>query len=84
MDPMPPDSTEQTEAYLRLLNQHDRWLATYVYSLVSRPADADLAVPGGPKDGDRVVDQGLEGVRAFARIGQVPDAQGIGNGVRGK
>src|SRR5215217_1942610 len=41
MDPMPPDSTEQTEAYLRLLNQHDRWLATYVYSLVSRPADAE-------------------------------------------
>ena len=41
MNPMPPDSTEQTEAYLRLLNQHDRWLATYVYSLVSRPADAE-------------------------------------------
>lgn len=41
MDPMPPDSTGQTEAYLRLLTQHDRWLATYVYSLVARPADAD-------------------------------------------
>lgn len=41
MDPNSPDSTEQTEAYLRLLNQHDRWLATYVYSLVSRPADAE-------------------------------------------
>lgn len=41
MDSTPPDSTENTEAYLRLLNQHDRWLATYVYSLVSRPADAE-------------------------------------------
>jgi len=43
MDSAPPgpSSTEQTEAYLRLLNQHDRWLATYVYSLVSRPADAE-------------------------------------------
>jgi len=41
MDSMPPDSAENTEAYLRLLTQHDRWLATYVYSLVSRPADAD-------------------------------------------
>ncbi len=41
MDSIPPDSTERTEAYLRLLNQHDRWLATYVYSLVSRPADAE-------------------------------------------
>ncbi len=41
MDSAPPDPTEQTEAYLRLLNQHDRWLATYVYSLVSRPADAE-------------------------------------------
>lgn len=30
-----------TEAYLRLLAQHDRWLATYVYSLVPRVADAD-------------------------------------------
>jgi RNA polymerase sigma-70 factor (ECF subfamily) len=30
-----------TEAYLRLLTQHDRWLAAYVYSLVPRAADAD-------------------------------------------
>jgi RNA polymerase sigma-70 factor (ECF subfamily) len=30
-----------TEAYLRLLTQHDRWLATYVHSLVPRAADAD-------------------------------------------
>lgn len=30
-----------TEAFLRLLTQHDRWLAAYVYSLVARAADAD-------------------------------------------
>lgn len=36
-----PPNTENTEAYLRLLTQHDRWLATYVYSLVARPADAE-------------------------------------------
>lgn len=41
MDSPPPDSAEHTEAYLRLLTQHDRWLATYVYSLVARPADAE-------------------------------------------
>lgn len=41
MDPIPPDSTERTEAYLRLLTQHDRWLAAYVYSLVPRAADAE-------------------------------------------
>ena len=41
MDALPPDSTEMTEAYLRLLGQHDRWLAAYVYSLVARAADAD-------------------------------------------
>ncbi len=40
MEPTPPDSTENTEAYLRLLAQHDRWLATYVFSLVSSAADA--------------------------------------------
>lgn len=40
MDQDPPDSTENTEAYLRLLTQHDRWLATYVFSLVARAADA--------------------------------------------
>jgi len=32
---------QQTENYLRLLTQHDRWLATYVYSLVHDRADAD-------------------------------------------
>jgi len=41
MEPVPPDSTERTEAYLRLLTQHDRWLAAYVYSLVPRAADAE-------------------------------------------
>jgi RNA polymerase sigma-70 factor (ECF subfamily) len=41
MESPAPDSTENTEAYLRLLTQHDRWLATYVHSLVSRPADAE-------------------------------------------
>lgn len=30
-----------TEAYLRLLTQHDRWLTSYVYSLVPHLADAD-------------------------------------------
>jgi len=40
MDAQPPDSTTDTEAYLRLLTQHDRWLATYVYSLVASTADA--------------------------------------------
>jgi RNA polymerase sigma-70 factor (ECF subfamily) len=40
MDQTPPDPTSTTEAYLRLLTQHDRWLATYVYSLVASVADA--------------------------------------------
>lgn len=40
MDSHPPDPTENTEAYLRLLTQHDRWLATYVFSLVASAADA--------------------------------------------
>ncbi len=41
MDSSLPDSTEQTEAFLRLLTQHDRWLAAYVYSLVASGTDAD-------------------------------------------
>jgi RNA polymerase sigma-70 factor (ECF subfamily) len=41
MDDLPPDSAATTEAYLRLLTQHDRWLAAYVYSLVARAADAE-------------------------------------------
>ena len=40
MDAHPPDPTADTEAYLRLLTQHDRWLATYVYSLVASTTDA--------------------------------------------
>ncbi len=41
MESLPPNSDAVTEAYLRLLTQHDRWLAAYVYSLVPRAADAD-------------------------------------------
>jgi len=41
MDELPPNSDASTEAYLRLLTQHDRWLAAYVYSLVPRAADAE-------------------------------------------
>ena len=41
MDSLPPDPTAQTESYLRLLTQHDRWLATFVYGLVGNHADAD-------------------------------------------
>lgn len=41
MENLPPNSDAMTEAYLRLLTQHDRWLAAYVYSLVPRAADAD-------------------------------------------
>src|SRR4051794_29607129 len=39
--PPPDQQQEQTESYLRLLTQHDRWLATYIYSLVHERADAD-------------------------------------------
>jgi RNA polymerase sigma-70 factor (ECF subfamily) len=41
MDSSPNSPDQQTENYLRLLTQHDRWLATYVYSLVHDRADAD-------------------------------------------
>ncbi|MHA3775066.1 sigma-70 family RNA polymerase sigma factor [Verrucomicrobiota bacterium sgz303538] len=41
MDDILPDSAAITEAYLRLLTQHDRWLAAYVYSLVPRATDAE-------------------------------------------
>jgi RNA polymerase sigma-70 factor (ECF subfamily) len=38
---MPPDPhPERDETYLRLLAEHEPALATYVYSLVSSPADA--------------------------------------------
>jgi len=41
MEDLPPNPDATTETYLRLLTQHDRWLAAYVYSLVPRAADAD-------------------------------------------
>ena len=41
MDHVSPNSSDLTEAYLRLMTQHDRWLLAYVYSLVPRQADAD-------------------------------------------
>ncbi|MGB8166960.1 MAG: sigma-70 family RNA polymerase sigma factor [Chthoniobacteraceae bacterium] len=41
MDQSAHDSAELTEAYLRLLTQHDRWLATYIHSLVRDAADAE-------------------------------------------
>jgi RNA polymerase sigma-70 factor, ECF subfamily len=41
MDELPPSPDTLTESYLRLLTQNDRWLATYVHSLVPRAADAD-------------------------------------------
>lgn len=41
MDPLPSDPEALTEAYLRLLTQHDRWLAAYVYTLVPSAADAE-------------------------------------------
>lgn len=37
----PPNSDERTEVYLRLLGQHERQLAAFVYSLVPRASDAD-------------------------------------------
>jgi RNA polymerase sigma-70 factor (ECF subfamily) len=40
-DDAQPIADETTETYLRLLGQHQRWLAAYVYSLVPRASDAD-------------------------------------------
>ncbi|MBL9117336.1 MAG: sigma-70 family RNA polymerase sigma factor [Verrucomicrobiaceae bacterium] len=37
----PEPTTEQTEAYLRLLSEHERWLAGYVFSLVPHAADGE-------------------------------------------
>ncbi len=37
----PPGTPDLAETYLRLLNQHDRWLATYVYSLMGSASDAE-------------------------------------------
>jgi RNA polymerase sigma-70 factor (ECF subfamily) len=36
-----PNPDVATEAYLRLLTQHDRWLAAFVFSLVPQAADAE-------------------------------------------
>jgi RNA polymerase sigma-70 factor (ECF subfamily) len=41
MDRVLPEPQINPEEYLRLLAQHDRWLATYVYSLVSKTHDAE-------------------------------------------
>jgi RNA polymerase sigma-70 factor (ECF subfamily) len=40
MEPPPPTPSDRDEKYLRLLAEHERSLATYVYSLVNSPADA--------------------------------------------
>lgn len=40
MDLPPPTPGDKDEAYLRLLAEHERSLATYIYSLVSSTADA--------------------------------------------
>lgn len=41
MIPTPPDETDRSEAFLRTLVEHERWLATYIYSLVASAADAE-------------------------------------------
>ena len=41
MDSEPTAPPENPEAYLRQLAQHERWLATYVYSLVAHSFDAE-------------------------------------------
>jgi RNA polymerase sigma-70 factor (ECF subfamily) len=41
MEEFAPNSDAATEVYLRLLGQHERHLAAFVYSLVPRAADAD-------------------------------------------
>jgi|LauGreSuBDMM15SN_2_FD.fasta_scaffold302607_1 RNA polymerase sigma-70 factor (ECF subfamily) len=41
MTPSPPDAGDHGETFLRTLAEHERWLATYVHSLVARAADAD-------------------------------------------
>lgn len=41
MDSEPKAPPEDPEAYLRQLAQHERWLATYVYSLVAQSHDAE-------------------------------------------
>lgn len=44
MDDPTPDIGDQGEAFLRLVAEHERWLATYVYSLLPGAADADDVV----------------------------------------
>lgn len=41
MDPTHEPADDRGEIFLRTLAEHERWLAAYVYSLVSRAADAD-------------------------------------------
>jgi RNA polymerase sigma-70 factor (ECF subfamily) len=41
MDELPTNSESATEDFLRLLGQHERHLAAFIYSLVPRAADAD-------------------------------------------
>jgi RNA polymerase sigma-70 factor (ECF subfamily) len=41
MDPTPDAADTHGEMFLRTLAEHERWLAAYVYSLVTREADAD-------------------------------------------
>jgi RNA polymerase sigma-70 factor (ECF subfamily) len=41
MDHPTPDSADQGEAFLRLMAEHERWLASYVYSLLPGAAEAD-------------------------------------------
>jgi RNA polymerase sigma-70 factor (ECF subfamily) len=40
MESPPPSASGKDERYLRLLTEHERAIAAYVYSLVSSPADA--------------------------------------------
>lgn len=41
MDDPTPDVRDQGEAFLRQMAAHERWLATYIYSLLPGAADAD-------------------------------------------
>ena len=41
MDSEPSPAIDPSEAYVRLVTQHDRWLASYIYSLVAASADAE-------------------------------------------
>lgn len=41
MDHPAPDQADPGETFLRLIAEHERWLATYVYSLLPGAAEAD-------------------------------------------